>query len=335
MARVLLIHLVHHGLGHHLQIFHVLAQRRHVNVKHIQPVKQIRAQMPMRHRILRIAIRRGQHAHIHVLLGARSQPAQFPLFQHAQQLGLRADRHLAQFIQQQRSALSASSKHPARRSTAPVNAPFSCPKISLSISVSGIAAQFTARNGRPLRGLRSCSVRATISLPVPLSPVIRTETFDGAICSISAKISRIAFELPTIVPKNARIPQLPPRYFQLNIRSPLPRCIGQDRPQSRSVYRLLQKVIRAQLHRIHCQLNRPLRRQQHHGNIGISVFRQFGQQPEAIHARHLQIRHHNRRIPGERLLPALDAIPRRLRLVSPAGDQLRQPHQGMGFVLDN
>ena len=73
----------------------------------------------------------------------------------------------------------ASSKQPARRSAAPVNAPFSWPKISLSISVSGIAAQFTATNGRDLRGLRSCSVRATSSLPVPLSPVISTGTLDG------------------------------------------------------------------------------------------------------------------------------------------------------------
>ena len=38
----------------------------------------------------------------------------------------------------------ASSKHPARRSTAPVNAPFSWPNSSLSISVSGMAAQLMA-----------------------------------------------------------------------------------------------------------------------------------------------------------------------------------------------
>src|SRR5215831_1762527 len=40
---------------------------------------------------------------------------------------------------------SASSKHPWRRSAAPVNAPFSCPKISLSSSVSGIGAQLMDR----------------------------------------------------------------------------------------------------------------------------------------------------------------------------------------------
>ena len=50
---------------------------------------------------------------------------------------------------------SASSKQPARRSVAPVNAPFSWPKISLSSSVSGIAAQLIATNG-------ACGARAQL-----------------------------------------------------------------------------------------------------------------------------------------------------------------------------
>jgi len=48
---------------------------------------------------------------------------------------------------------------------------------------------------RPARA-RSCSVRATSSLPVPLSPVMSTDTLEGAICSMSVKISRICGELP-------------------------------------------------------------------------------------------------------------------------------------------
>jgi hypothetical protein len=78
----------------------------------------------------------------------------------------------------------ASSKQPGRRSSAPVNAPFSCPKISLSSRVSGIAAQLTATNGPFARGERSCSVRATSSLPVPLSPLISTAAGVGAATSI-------------------------------------------------------------------------------------------------------------------------------------------------------
>jgi hypothetical protein len=65
-------------------------------------------------------------------------------------------------------------KRPSRRLTAPVNAPRSCPNSSASSSVSGNAAQLTAMNGFDGRALRSCSVRAISSLPVPLSPVIST-----------------------------------------------------------------------------------------------------------------------------------------------------------------
>src|SRR5439155_1062345 len=55
----------------------------------------------------------------------------------------------------------ASSKRPRRRSAAPVKAPFSWPNSSLSSSVSGIAAQFTAMNAlpRPPRGERSWIAR--------------------------------------------------------------------------------------------------------------------------------------------------------------------------------
>ena len=68
---------------------------------------------------------------------------------------------------------SASSKRPWRRPTAPVNAPFSCPKSSLSIRLGGSAAQFTRTSARDRRRLRSCTARAKSSLPVPVSPSSR------------------------------------------------------------------------------------------------------------------------------------------------------------------
>ncbi len=143
---MLLVHLVHHGFGHYRQVFNVIAQRRHVNVEDIEPVIQIGAQMAFRNGVVGIAICGRQHSHVNVLFGARSKTAQFALFKYTQQLGLGALRHFANFVQQQLPP-AASSKQPARRSTAPVNEPFSWPKISLSISVSGIAAQLTADEG--------------------------------------------------------------------------------------------------------------------------------------------------------------------------------------------
>ncbi len=157
--------------------------------------------MAMGHSLLRISIRRCQHAHIDVLLGAPSKPAEFALFEHSQQLGLGADRHLAELIQQQRSAGGQFEAPGAPLHRSGKRAFFVPENLAFNQGFREWPPQLTARNGRLLRGLRSCSVRATISLPVPLSPVISTETFDGAICSISPKISRIALELPTIEPR--------------------------------------------------------------------------------------------------------------------------------------
>jgi hypothetical protein len=50
----------------------------------------------------------------------------------------------------------------------------SWPNSSLSISSRGIAAMLIATNGPERRLPKSCSARATSSLPVPLSPVIST-----------------------------------------------------------------------------------------------------------------------------------------------------------------
>ncbi len=78
----------------------------------------------------------------------------------------------------------ASSNLPGLRATAPVNAPFSCPKSSVSSRLSGIAAQLMATNGPSDRGLSACSARANSSLPVPLSPSSSTVASDpDARCS--------------------------------------------------------------------------------------------------------------------------------------------------------
>ncbi len=87
-----------------------------------------------------------------------------------------------------------------RRSAAPVNAPRSCPNISLSIKVSGMAEQLIATNGPFARGESLCSVRATISLPDPVSPVISTDAELGAAISTMRITSCIGFEPPTRSP---------------------------------------------------------------------------------------------------------------------------------------
>ena len=81
--------------------------------------------------------------------------------------------------------LSACSMRPCREPTAPVKAPRTWPKSSASSSVSGIALQLMATNRCWRRGLLWWMARATISLPVPVSPVMSTVALVGATVSIS------------------------------------------------------------------------------------------------------------------------------------------------------
>ena len=87
---------------------------------------------------------------------------------------------------------------PLRLATASVNEPFSWPNSSLSISVSGMAAQLTATKG-PFDLADSSWIRlAASSLPVPFSPVMSTRASERALWSMSSRTSAIAAELPTM-----------------------------------------------------------------------------------------------------------------------------------------
>ncbi|MNL17263.1 hypothetical protein D3C87_1383470 [compost metagenome] len=75
------------------------------------------------------------------------------------------------------------SMRPTRFFCAPVKAPGSWPKSSLSITVSGSAPQFSATK-LPLDRflLQRCSAVATTSLPLPVSPATSTSTSVSAMC---------------------------------------------------------------------------------------------------------------------------------------------------------
>src|SRR5262245_40978184 len=93
---------------------------------------------------------------------------------------------------------SACSNRPRRIACAPVNAPRSWPKSSLSRRSFGIAAVLIAMNGFAERGLCRCSARATSSLPVPDSPMISTVAVDVESRPIARKTSCIAGAWPRI-----------------------------------------------------------------------------------------------------------------------------------------
>ena len=91
----------------------------------------------------------------------------------------------------------ARSKRPGRDWWAPVNAPFSTPKSSASMSCSGSAAQFMVMNGAVARGLALCRARANISLPTPVSPSSSTLTWLEAVRCISSRACRKLADWPT------------------------------------------------------------------------------------------------------------------------------------------
>ena len=66
------------------------------------------------------------------------------------------------------------------------------------MSDAGRAAQLTATRARWARGERRWMARATSSLPVPVSPVMSTVASVAATLSTRDRVSRNAFEAPTI-----------------------------------------------------------------------------------------------------------------------------------------
>ena len=103
-AAMLLAHFRKQKLNQGRNVFLVFPQRRHVNIEDIEAVVEIAAQFASRHGLVGNLIRGREHADIDRSLHFASQAAQFAILQNAQQLGLRSDRHLADLIEQERSA---------------------------------------------------------------------------------------------------------------------------------------------------------------------------------------------------------------------------------------
>ena len=93
------------GLGEQRKIPFALPQRRQNDLKYVQPIVQIFAQFAFAQRFFDHLIGGCNDADIDGGLGLAAQAADSRIFQHAQQLGLGADRHLCQLVQKQRAVL--------------------------------------------------------------------------------------------------------------------------------------------------------------------------------------------------------------------------------------
>ena len=91
---------------------------------------------------------------------------------------------------------SAALAAPIRFSIAPVKAPLTWPKSSLSSRFSGMAPQLIATKALFRRRDSACSASAVTSLPVPLSPVTKTLARESATCSIVRNTARMTGDWP-------------------------------------------------------------------------------------------------------------------------------------------
>ncbi len=102
---VLFIHVVQDIFHQQRDVVFVIAQRRQVNMKHVQAKEKILAHLTLSHRALRVLVGSGQHSDVDGSFAFASKPAHFAIFQDAQQLGLCWRGHFANFVQQQSSTV--------------------------------------------------------------------------------------------------------------------------------------------------------------------------------------------------------------------------------------
>ena len=81
------------------------AQRRHRQGQHVQPVEQILAKPALGDGLAQAHIGRGDDADIQADGFAAADAADLAFLQEAQQVALQVDRHVADFVQEQRAAV--------------------------------------------------------------------------------------------------------------------------------------------------------------------------------------------------------------------------------------
>ena len=82
-----------------------LAQRRDHHRHDIEAIVQVLAETAGTDLVLELLVRRRQHAHVHRARLGAADARHLAVLQHAQHLGLRGERHVADFIEEERAAV--------------------------------------------------------------------------------------------------------------------------------------------------------------------------------------------------------------------------------------
>src|ERR1700730_16496672 len=81
------------------------AQWRNIDRKNIQTVIKVAAKLLLANHFLEVAMSRGYHANVDSLCACAPQPLEFTLLQDAQELWLKFQWDVANFVQEQRAAI--------------------------------------------------------------------------------------------------------------------------------------------------------------------------------------------------------------------------------------
>jgi hypothetical protein len=180
-----------------LDVVGALAQRRQPHRHDVEPVVQILAKQPLGNELAQVAVRRGDDAHVGLERRAPADGHVLALLQHPQQPGLGLHRHVADLVEKQGSALGLLE--------AAGKALGGAGKGTLFVAEQLRFDEFARDGGhvdgdeRPFRRRpKSCSARATSSLPVPDSPLIITVRSVWVSRAMMRKMSCMAGERPMI-----------------------------------------------------------------------------------------------------------------------------------------
>ncbi len=139
-------------LAQERDVLAALAQGRRRDRHDVEPEVEILAELALLDLAAQILAGRRDDAQVDLDRLVAADAAELALLEHAQELGLEIERQLAELVEEHGAVRLASSNAPWRAATAPVNAPFSWPNSSLSISVPATAPQSTTMNGCSRRG---------------------------------------------------------------------------------------------------------------------------------------------------------------------------------------
>jgi hypothetical protein len=134
-------------------VFPALPQRWQWDRKNIQTVIEIAAKFVALHHVNQISVGRSYKPNVHLVSPSAAQALEFLFFKTRSSLGCSPGGR-SPTSSRKSVPLSANSKRPTFCAIAPVKAPLSWPKSSLSSRSNGMAAQFNFMNGRPHRELR-------------------------------------------------------------------------------------------------------------------------------------------------------------------------------------